>query len=239
MKEKQLIQDNAKITQKDREIFQSILKTQLKMVSIPTLSKALAVTVFRNGIVEDIHAVGKLDDNDMMQLNIDVCNRIYQLLTWYREGKYLSISKYLNFGSLCASQWGDPCEPEDMRLLEDDFEQLLIKEKEHPLMKNSFKRYANLPNQRHCFTLTDEQFHRMISDYLNICNSNEDCFDYFEIYEENGNIIVNSEIEDLSSKLDLGKIIVDTYGVIPTSIREHYDESEGITEWWIEYLNTI
>lgn len=225
-----------KITEKDRATYRRILKTQLNMISTPTLAKAITATVFRNGIVEDIHASGKLDDDDMMQLNIDICNRIGQMLTWYREGKYLSISKYLNFGALCTSQWDDPCEPDDMKDVEDEFDYLLIQERKHPLMKSSFERYIQLPNQRSCFTLTSEQFHRMISDALNICDHNEDCFDYFYVSEKDGDITIETEIEDLAERLDLGKIILDTYNVIPKTIREHFDEESGITEWWIEYI---
>lgn len=53
--------------------------------TLQILSKSLTHLIFRNGIVEDMHA-GKstiLDDNAMKTLNKDINNRIYTLLKLY------------------------------------------------------------------------------------------------------------------------------------------------------------
>lgn len=48
------------------------------------VSRALTHLVFRNTIVEDLHAEGAvLDDNTMEIINKEVNNRIYTLLNWY------------------------------------------------------------------------------------------------------------------------------------------------------------
>lgn len=51
------------------------------------VSRALTHLVFRNTIVEDLHADGaKLDDKTMKIINKEVNNRIYTLLKWYTSG---------------------------------------------------------------------------------------------------------------------------------------------------------
>lgn len=48
------------------------------------VSRALTHLVFRNTIVEDLHAEGaKLDDKTMKIINKEVNNRIYTLIKWY------------------------------------------------------------------------------------------------------------------------------------------------------------
>lgn len=77
---------------------------------INTISKALAHYVFRHGVVEDIHAEGKLSESDMKRLNKDVHNRIAGLLTAIRDNKMDRVMKTLGFLSLYGSDW-DKCEP--------------------------------------------------------------------------------------------------------------------------------
>ena len=49
--------------------------------TLQALSKALTHLVFRNGVVENLHADSAcLDDATMKKLNIDVNNRIYTVL---------------------------------------------------------------------------------------------------------------------------------------------------------------
>ena len=55
--------------------------------TLQALSRALTHLVFRNGAVEDLHAVGAvLDDTAMEQLNRDVHNRFYTLLAIWFNG---------------------------------------------------------------------------------------------------------------------------------------------------------
>ena len=55
--------------------------------TLQALSKALTHLVFRNGIVENLHAAGaNLDDETMKQLNMDINNRIYIVLDIWFNG---------------------------------------------------------------------------------------------------------------------------------------------------------
>lgn len=76
------------------------------------LSKGLAGAVFRNGVVEDLHAQGAvLDDETMCILNHDVCNRIYGILklvfsTDARDHKILE--QVMNFHIQICNHWDNP-----------------------------------------------------------------------------------------------------------------------------------
>ena len=55
---------------------------------LQVLSKALTHLVFRNGVIEELHANGGcLDDGTMKRLNKDVNNRIYTVLAIWFNGK--------------------------------------------------------------------------------------------------------------------------------------------------------
>ena len=55
--------------------------------TLQALSKALTHLVFRNGTVENLHAEGVcLDDETMIQLNIDINNRIYTVFDIWFNG---------------------------------------------------------------------------------------------------------------------------------------------------------
>ena len=69
--------------------------------TLQALSKALTHLVFRNGIVENLHAASaNLDDETMKQLNIDINNRIYTVLDiWFNgtEEEVERLERILNF----------------------------------------------------------------------------------------------------------------------------------------------
>ena len=69
--------------------------------TLQALSKALTHLVFRNGIVENLHAAGaNLDDETMKQLNMDINNRIYTVLDiWFNgtEEEMERLERILNF----------------------------------------------------------------------------------------------------------------------------------------------
>lgn len=83
------------------------------------LAKALSVTIYRNGKIEDIHA-GEYDgpcdfkgipDSCMKEINIDVCNKMYtmlKLLLSTDTDDYKLAYINLMFGEMCASDWYDP-----------------------------------------------------------------------------------------------------------------------------------
>ena len=72
---------------------------------IDTISKALTHYVFRNGPVEDMHADGKLTQQDMKTLNKYMVNRIAGLLKLAEEGEWLKISLMLDFLKPYGNEW--------------------------------------------------------------------------------------------------------------------------------------
>lgn len=85
---------------------------------LQALSRALTHLVFRNGIVENLHANSAcLDDETMKKLNKDVNNRVYTLLTiWIngtdKEAEYLECT--LNFLAKFYGQNWDKAKLVDM-----------------------------------------------------------------------------------------------------------------------------
>lgn len=77
---------------------------------INIISRALAHYVFRNGAVENIHAEGRLTQEDMETLNKDVHNRIAGLLTAYSDGKTDAIVNLVKNYSIYGKDW-DECTP--------------------------------------------------------------------------------------------------------------------------------
>ncbi len=69
--------------------------------TLQALSKALTHLIFRNGTVETLHAKGVcLDDETMKELNVDINNRLYTVLTiWFNgaEDEQLQLEHTLNF----------------------------------------------------------------------------------------------------------------------------------------------
>lgn len=77
------------------------------------ISKSLTHLVFRNTVVEDLHAKeAVLNDETMKILNKEVNNRIYTLLKWYTSGREedrKAVSELISFSALYGSGW-DPAE---------------------------------------------------------------------------------------------------------------------------------
>jgi hypothetical protein len=92
---------------------------------IDMLAKATAQYVFRSGVVEDIHAEGKLSDADMKALNIFFSNRLAGILTKVFAGEWLQILLLFEFYKALAAGW-DKVEP-DVREFEMLFEQYTMK----------------------------------------------------------------------------------------------------------------
>ena len=73
------------------------------------LSRALTHLVYRNTVVEDLHAEGVcLDDETMKIINKEVNNRIYTLLNWYfseNEEDRNFVAQLVSFSSMFGSDW--------------------------------------------------------------------------------------------------------------------------------------
>lgn len=78
----------------------------------PGLRNRLAIGlthyVFRNGPVEDMHADGKLDQEDMKTLNKFMADRIVSLLYLAEEGRWEDLYRLLNFCMLYGLDWDEP-----------------------------------------------------------------------------------------------------------------------------------
>ena len=87
------------------------LKGDFKMDEelLQTISKSLTHLVYKNTIVEDLHAEGaNLDDKTMKIINQEVNNRIYTLLNWYfseKEEDRDFVAQLVSFAGLFGSNW--------------------------------------------------------------------------------------------------------------------------------------
>lgn len=80
---------------------------------LPEIAKAAAHIVFRNGPVEDMHAAGKLSENDMMILNKFCANRFAYLLQLLMEEHWTELGMLLGHTSMVfGHDWDDP-QPDD------------------------------------------------------------------------------------------------------------------------------
>jgi hypothetical protein len=74
---------------------------------LQALSKALTHLVFRNGIVENLHADSEcLDDATMKKLNIDVNNRIYTVLDIWFNGTVEEVERLERMLNFLARYYG-------------------------------------------------------------------------------------------------------------------------------------
>ena len=75
--------------------------------TLQALSKALTHLVFRNGIVENLHAsCANLDDEVMKQLNIDINNRIYTVLDIWFNGTEEEVERLEHILNFLAKYYG-------------------------------------------------------------------------------------------------------------------------------------
>lgn len=88
----------------DKESF-DILKNK---DNIDWISIALTHYLFRNGPVEDMHADGKLSQDDMKILNKYMVNRIAGLLKLANDNEWLKIRLMLSYFKLFGQDWDKP-----------------------------------------------------------------------------------------------------------------------------------
>ena len=63
--------------------------------TLQALSKALTHLVFRNGVVENLHADSAcLDDATMKKLNMDVNNRVYTVIDIWFNGTVEEVERF-------------------------------------------------------------------------------------------------------------------------------------------------
>ena len=80
--------------------------------TLQALSKALTLLVFRNGTVETLHATSAcLDDDTMRELNRDVNNRIYTVLTVCFNGTDEDINRLERSLNFLAKFYGHNWDP--------------------------------------------------------------------------------------------------------------------------------
>lgn len=76
--------------------------------SLEDISCGLAHYCFRNGPVEDMHADGKLSQEDMKILNKYCYDKIYTFFTMIKENKTVSLIQIINYGVECGLNWDKP-----------------------------------------------------------------------------------------------------------------------------------
>lgn len=90
---------------------------QMNEELLQDVSRALTHLVYRNSVVEDLHAAGAvLDDPTMKIINKEVNNRIYTLLKWYTsdsEEDRERVAQLVAFSSLFGKGTWDPAEMMD------------------------------------------------------------------------------------------------------------------------------
>jgi hypothetical protein len=97
----------------------------LKDPDIDMLAKAITQYAFRSGVVEGMHAEGKLTDADMKELNIFFSNRVAGILAKVFAGEWLQIMLLFNFYKALSVDW-DSVEP-DVREFEIEFARYMQK----------------------------------------------------------------------------------------------------------------
>lgn len=83
----------------------------LKKENIDGIAKALTHYAFRNGPVEDMHANGKLSQNDMKALNKYMVNRLAGILVAIYEERWLQLELLYAFLQQYGMDW-DKAEPD-------------------------------------------------------------------------------------------------------------------------------
>lgn len=74
--------------------------------NIDWISRALAIYLFRNGPIEDIHSSGKpLTEMHMETVNIYLVNRFAGILTALAEGQWLQVEMVLKACFTYANSW--------------------------------------------------------------------------------------------------------------------------------------
>lgn len=114
------------LAKEDRELLKKLnagaRERLCRKSNIDGLSKALTHYVFRNGPVEDMHAAGKLEQEDMKVLNKYMVNRIAGILSAVEAGEWLKLELLYACYQYFGGNW-DKAEP-DRKELEQMYQRL-------------------------------------------------------------------------------------------------------------------
>ena len=99
---------NIIVTDEDIDAFYDLMDAQIGEYSISDLAKAITVEVFRNGPVEDMHAAGKLSEEDMKILNKYMVNKLARLLSLFEDEDSFGLYLLLGFALRCTTEWDEP-----------------------------------------------------------------------------------------------------------------------------------
>lgn len=93
---------------RSRDALQELLLQDLKNVDTAVLSKAIVHYIFRNGPVEDMHADGKLSQEDMKTLNQYMMDRVATLITLFKDKDYMRLLLFLDIYQYYGTNWDAP-----------------------------------------------------------------------------------------------------------------------------------
>jgi len=94
---------------------QSMKEVFISAFDIDTFSKIITHYAFRNGPVEDMHADGKLFEEDMMILNKFMVNRIAGVLQLIKDEEWLKLVGLMELYKCYGTGW-DKAEPDTVEL---------------------------------------------------------------------------------------------------------------------------
>ncbi len=104
-----------RVVSQNSELFEKLNRDSkerlLKEENIDGIAKALTHYAFRNGPVEDMHADGKLSQNDMKELNKYMVNRLAGILVAIYEERWLQLELLYAFLQQYGMDW-DKAEPD-------------------------------------------------------------------------------------------------------------------------------
>ena len=119
---------------------QSAKNRLLDKNNINTISIALTHYLFRNGVVEDMHAAGKLSQDDMKALNKYMVNKIAGILETISNGEWLKLELLLNYyQQRYGKNWDTPIS--DTEEIELEYQIFLKQIQER--QKNSHQNFTN------------------------------------------------------------------------------------------------
>ena len=94
------------------ETTNELMKTVFtEKIDIDKFSKTITHYAFRNGPVEDIHASGKLSQEDMMILNKYMVNRIAGILQLIKDKQWFKLVGLMDLYGIYGADW-DKAEPD-------------------------------------------------------------------------------------------------------------------------------
>ncbi len=77
----------------------------LKRENIDCISKAITRFAFRDGPIENMHAINQLSEDDMKTLNIYMVNRLAGILTAIADDNWLGLEELLSSYKIHDTQW--------------------------------------------------------------------------------------------------------------------------------------